>query len=88
MRPPALPDSARAFLVRVAVSITCGAFGGFCIGLGVPVFAALGLPDLLGVAIHPQLTKAFLYSKIVWGGIWYAPLILSEGSHARRSARR
>eukprot|EP00271_Cylindrocystis_brebissonii_P002897 TRINITY_DN13654_c0_g1_i1.p1 TRINITY_DN13654_c0_g1~~TRINITY_DN13654_c0_g1_i1.p1 ORF type:complete len:166 (-),score=23.85 TRINITY_DN13654_c0_g1_i1:135-632(-) len=70
------PDRVRAVLIKVFVAFAAGSFGGFCIGVFVPLAAQLGLPALLGVAIHPQLTKEFLYSKIVWGGLW-GPIMLT-----------
>ncbi|CAI7803021.1 unnamed protein product [Closterium sp. NIES-53] len=65
-----IPEKIRASLSRVAVAFSSGAIGGLCIGLAVPLLAAAGLMDVLGIAIHPQLTPPFVYQKVVWGGIW------------------
>eukprot|EP00270_Netrium_digitus_P012812 TRINITY_DN4202_c1_g1_i1.p1 TRINITY_DN4202_c1_g1~~TRINITY_DN4202_c1_g1_i1.p1 ORF type:complete len:193 (+),score=42.63 TRINITY_DN4202_c1_g1_i1:155-733(+) len=62
-------------VMRVAVAFACGSFGGLCIGVFVPLASSLGLTEALGVAIHPQLSKQFVYSKVVWGGIW-GPIML------------
>ncbi|CAI5461424.1 unnamed protein product [Closterium sp. Yama58-4] len=65
-----ISEKTRAGLSRVAVAFSSGAIGGLCIGLAVPLLAAAGLMDILGIAIHPQLTPPFVYQKVVWGGIW------------------
>lgn len=72
-------ERSRAALAVVASAFAAGAFGGLCIGVLVPALCSLGLSDALGVAIHPALTKEFLYSKIVWGGLW-GPIMLAPVS--------
>ena len=64
------PEKTRSILSKLAIAFACGCFGGLGISIFVPLLAQIGLPELLGVAIHPQLTKEFLYSKVVWGGLW------------------
>jgi hypothetical protein len=34
------------------------------------LFGALGLTPALGVNIAPKLTPAWLYPRLVWGGLW------------------
>lgn len=38
--------------------------------LAVWLFGALGITTALGVSIAPALTPAWLYPRLVWGGIW------------------
>jgi len=50
--------------------LAAGAFGGLINALVVWLFGAIGITAALGVKIAPPLSPPFLYSKIVWGGIW------------------
>lgn len=47
-----------------------GALGGLANSLVVWGFGALGISRALGVSIAPALTPAWLYPRIVWGGLW------------------
>jgi hypothetical protein len=49
---------------------SAGAVGGLINSLVVWIFGVIGITDALGVAIAPGLTPAWLYPRIVWGGIW------------------
>ncbi|RLA87932.1 MAG: hypothetical protein DRG34_04985 [Deltaproteobacteria bacterium] len=54
------------------LSLVCvaGCVGGVLNSLVVWNFGNLGVSAALGVKIAPQLTPAWLYPRIVWGGIW------------------
>jgi hypothetical protein len=39
----------------------------------------LGLPAMAGVSIAPQLTPTWLYSRLVWGGLWGLLYFLTVG---------
>jgi hypothetical protein len=60
--------------VQVARSLSllfaAGAVGGLANSLLVWICGQSGLTGALGVAIAPELTPAFLYPRIVWGGLW------------------
>ncbi len=50
-------------------------FAGGCLGALVNSWVSFsmgqaGIPQKLGVALAPAWTKAFLYPRIVWGGLW------------------
>jgi len=47
-----------------------GCAGGLANSLVVWLFGALSISKALGVSIAPALTPAWLYPRIVWGGIW------------------
>jgi hypothetical protein len=47
-----------------------GTFGGLVNGLVVWFCGVAGITAALGVKIAPALTAAFLYPKLVWGGLW------------------
>ncbi len=47
-----------------------GCLGGFANGIAVWGFGAIGITKLAGVSITPEISPAFLYPRIVWGGLW------------------
>ncbi|MBF2028518.1 MAG: hypothetical protein IGS48_17435 [Oscillatoriales cyanobacterium C42_A2020_001] len=50
------------------------------------MFGAIGITGLLGVKIAPAFTPAWLYPRIVWGGLWGFLFLLSLPFLARKSA--
>jgi hypothetical protein len=58
------------FLKKISLCFSAGSLGGVVNALVVWIFGVLGIAQALGVAIAPELSRPFLYSKIVWGGIW------------------
>jgi len=54
----------------LSLFFAAGAFGGLANSLTVWVAGELGVTRALGVAIAPELTAAWLYPRIVWGGLW------------------
>ncbi len=63
-------------LERLLRVFGAGAAGGFANSLVVWGFGSLGICGAFGVAISPELTPAWLYPRIVWGGIWGVLLFL------------
>ena len=58
-------------LVRnTSLVFAAGCLGGLFNSLAVWIFGELGITAALGVKIAPQLSPAFLYPRLVWGGIW------------------
>lgn len=55
---------------EVSLTFAAGVLGGLANSLAVWLFGALGLTGLLGVALAPELTPAWLYPRLVWGGLW------------------
>lgn len=55
---------------NLSVVFSSGCFGGLINMLTVWIFGAIGITGAFGVKIAPSLTVAYLYPKIVWGGIW------------------
>ncbi|MCB2186827.1 MAG: hypothetical protein KQJ78_10445 [Deltaproteobacteria bacterium] len=66
-------------LAALSLAFTAGAVGGLVNGVVVWLTGDVGLTAALGINIAPALTPGFLYSKMVWGGIWgiglLAPLL-------------
>jgi hypothetical protein len=55
---------------EVSLAFAAGALGGLANSLALWLFGALGITHLLGVAIAPKFTPAWLYPRLVWGGLW------------------
>jgi hypothetical protein len=60
----------KSLLREVAIAFSAGSFGGLTNSLTVWLFGLIGIPLLLGVKIAPALTPAWLYPRLVWGGLW------------------
>ena len=55
---------------EVSLTFAAGALGGLANSLVLWLFGPVGLNQFLGVALAPQLTPAWLYPRLVWGGLW------------------
>jgi hypothetical protein len=55
---------------NTSLVFAAGCLGGLLNGLAVWIFGELGITAALSVKIAPQLSPAFLYPRLVWGGIW------------------
>jgi hypothetical protein len=54
----------------LSLFFAAGAFGALANSLAIWASGELGVTRALGVAIAPELTAAWLYPRIVWGGLW------------------
>lgn len=54
----------------VLLVFSAGCAGGLANSVVVWLFGLWGITESLGVSIAPTLTAAWLYPRIVWGGIW------------------
>ena len=55
---------------NLSLVFVAGCWGALWNSLAVWLFGALGIAAALGVHIAPPLTTAFLYPRLVWGGLW------------------
>jgi hypothetical protein len=55
---------------KTSLVFAAGCLGGLINSLAVWIFGELGISFALGVNIAPQLSPAWLYPRLVWGGIW------------------
>lgn len=55
---------------KTAIAFAAGGAGGLANSLTVWLFGFLGITAALGVGIAPALSAAWLYPRIVWGGLW------------------
>ncbi len=63
-------DRKCAFCRRLTLVFAAGALGGLANGFTVWLFGVFGITAALGVKIAPVWTPPWIYSRIVWGGIW------------------
>ncbi len=57
-------------LQRTALCFSAGCAGGLANSVVVWLAGAVGITAALGVSIAPSFTLAWLYPRIVWGGLW------------------
>lgn len=55
---------------RLSLAFAAGALGALVNSLAVWLGGYLGLTQALGVKLAPMLTPAWLYPRLVWGGLW------------------
>ena len=60
----------KSLLREAALTFSAGSFGSLINSLTVWLFGLIGITLLLGVKIAPALTPAWLYPRLVWGGLW------------------
>lgn len=58
------------YLRSVSLVFAAGAFGAVLNSVAAWLFGTLGISAALGVKIAPALTPAWLYQRLVWGGLW------------------
>ncbi|MBD3296224.1 MAG: hypothetical protein GF392_02510 [Candidatus Omnitrophica bacterium] len=60
----------REFVRKISLAFTAGAVGGILNRFVVWLFGYTGISGDLGVNFAPAWSKMFVYTGIVWGGIW------------------
>lgn len=63
-------------LSKMSSVFAAGCAGGLANSITLWLFGLLGITTALGVQLAPKLTPAWLYPRIVWGGIWGALFLL------------
>lgn len=58
------------FVRRLSLAFAAGAAGGVVNSLAVWLAGTSGVAAALHVSIAPALTPAWLYPRVVWGGLW------------------
>lgn len=58
------------FFRSLSLVFAAGCFGALANSLAVWAFGHFGINAALGVKLAPALTPAWLYPRIVWGGLW------------------
>jgi hypothetical protein len=72
----------RQLFKQLSLTYAAGTLGALMNSLAVWIFGAAGIAAALGVHIAPPLTKAFLYPRLVWGGLWGFLFLISWLRHA------
>jgi hypothetical protein len=57
-------------LKKLSLAFAAGCLGGLANSAALWLFGLLGINQALGVMLAPHLTPAWLYPRIVWGGLW------------------
>ncbi len=57
-------------LRSLSLTFSAGCVGGLANGAAVWLSGKLGISKRMGVKIEPAWTPAWLYPRIVWGGLW------------------
>jgi hypothetical protein len=60
----------RNLVKKASLVFAAGCLGALLNSLAVWLFGDLGITAALGIKIAPKLSPAFLYPRLVWGGIW------------------
>jgi hypothetical protein len=58
------------FFNKLSIIFAAGSFGGLMKGIFAWLFGAIGISAVFGVKYAPLLTPEWIYSHLVWGGIW------------------
>jgi hypothetical protein len=64
---------------NLSLVFVAGCWGALWNSLAVWLCGLLGIAPALGVHIAPVLTPAFLYPRLVWGGLWGLLFLLPMG---------
>ena len=67
---------------KISLLFAAGCLGGLLNSLTVWGFGVAEITTAQGVKIAPQLTPAWLYPRIVWGGIWGMLFLVAWRNHA------
>lgn len=71
---------AMSVATSLSLFFAAGALGGLASSLVAWAFGEFGLARELGVSLAPRLTAAWLYPRIVWGGLWGGLFVLPLAS--------
>lgn len=66
----------KARLQKISVFFSAGALGGCIETLVVWIAGVAALPHAVGVDMAPALSLSWIYSTVVWGGLWGALFLI------------
>jgi len=66
--------------ILIAVCFCAGMLGALCSSLVTWKAGQMGLPALVNVHMSPSLSTDWLYSRLVWGGLWGLTYFLAVAS--------
>ncbi len=59
-----------SWFMHLSLLFTAGCIGGLATALVIWFFGNKGITELFAVNLVPKMNTSFLYSKIIWGGLW------------------
>lgn len=62
---------------KLLIYFSAGCTGGLAYSVAVSIVGDLGITSALGVSFHHGLSASWVYSRVVWGGIWGLLFFLS-----------
>jgi hypothetical protein len=68
----------------LSVCFCAGLLGALFNSLAAWLSGSLGLPQLAGVALTPQWSLAWLYPRLIWGGLWGLAYFITVASPRAR----
>ncbi len=68
----------------LAVCFCAGMIGALANSLAIWLLYQWGIYQLAGVAMEPGFTMAWLYTRLIWGGLWGIPFFLTVGPPRNR----
>ncbi len=66
----------KGFMKDSSLAFAAGCIGGLANSICLWLFGTYGITGAAGVQLAPALTPAWLYPRIVWGGIWGLTFLL------------
>jgi hypothetical protein len=72
-------DAMNLTMRNLSLVFVAGCWGALWNSLAVWLGGYIGIAPALGVHIAPALTPAFLYPRLVWGGLWGLLFLLPMG---------
>ncbi|WP_444895575.1 hypothetical protein [Microbulbifer sp. SSSA005] len=66
----------RDIVRNLSICFAVGCFGGLCYAVGLWAMGRYGFTQFLGVDLAPSLSNAYLYQRVVWGGVFGLLLLL------------
>ena len=61
---------------KISVAFAGGALGGLVDSFNIWFMGKIGISDLIGLTMKPELNAPWLYLRMVWGGLWMLLLLL------------
>jgi hypothetical protein len=61
---------------NISLAFTGGAIGAFIDSFNIWFMGKVGISDLIGITMKPEFTAPWVYTRMIWGGIWMLLLLI------------
>jgi hypothetical protein len=61
---------------KISGAFTGGVIGGLVDSINIWLLGRLGISDMIGLSMKPELQAPWLYQRMIWGGIWMLLLLV------------